>query len=166
MWHVISNGMKYYKTKARNTHVHHIGKFNIATCRQRRILLCYLHARIYFSLYTIKCPLNDTTVCWTCILLYYMYKSLHQQATHTPVFKPHCDILMGPLWLTWINCSPSMEVTIHPGKCGMKLLLHSTTSTAPLKFGNRWIISSHSCWPGIVGIEAQWTYKHTHLVSA
>ena len=48
------------------------------------------------------------------------------------------DVTSGPLLLTWINFNPNMDRLITcPVKCGMKLLIHSQTSTVvPLKFGN------------------------------
>ena len=53
---------------------------------------------------------------------------------------------MGHLLLTWINFKPSMDKVITSIiKCGIKLLIHSQTSTVqPLKFGNGKVISSHT----------------------
>ena len=50
-----------------------------------------------------------------------------------------CQSHPGPLLLTWINqLLPSI-------KCGMKLFIHSQTSTiVPLKFGNGYVILSHT----------------------
>ena len=49
-------------------------------------------------------------------------------------------IIQGPLLLTWINFNPIMEcgsIITSIIKCGMKILIHSQTSTvAPLRFGN------------------------------
>ena len=53
---------------------------------------------------------------------------------------------LGPFSLTWFNFNPSMVITC-PIKCGVKLLIHSQTSTAaPLKFGNGYVISFHILW--------------------
>ena len=49
-----------------------------------------------------------------------------------------------PLLLTWIKVQHGY-VIIYTVKCGMKLHIHSQTSTvAPLKFKNGWAISSYT----------------------
>ena len=49
------------------------------------------------------------------------------------------------LLLTGINLNCSMEVITCSGKCGMKLLIHSQSSTAaPLKFGDGYVTSSQT----------------------
>ena len=49
------------------------------------------------------------------------------------------EITLIPIWV----CN---DVPISV-KCGMKLLIHSPASTVqPLKFGNRWVVPSHTLW--------------------
>ena len=54
----------------------------------------------------------------------------------------------GLFYLTWVNLNPNIDIAITcPVKCGMRLLLHSQTSTAaPSKFGNWCVISSNTLW--------------------
>ena len=67
------------------------------------------------------------------------WAKFHNTETHSPL-RGLCD--PGPFYTDGLTSIPAW-ISDHM-KCGMKLLIHSQTSTvAPLKFGKRQVISSH-----------------------
>ena len=82
---------------------------------------------------------------WNKIKPYYARKSNwdFRPQTATILCQPQCvkhcfDSYQGPLSLTWNKYNLSIDALTHPiMKCGVKLLIHSHTSTVhPLRFGS------------------------------
>ena len=98
-----------------------------------------MHGRYRCPLFVVvmSCTHQFNQNIFNCIIHKYMY-------SHIGSLKPRMGFWhQWPLLPTWFNFNPS--IITYPVRCGMKLLIHSQNSMKePLKFGNGYVISSHT----------------------